>query len=217
MFHSRVCSTHRNASCPAVKYGLLYTKTLERQKFLALLGHDNYEAKFNPSAIILDDLRWWLKTIPNAQCPMRHPGYELEIYTDASGSDWGAVCGDKRVNGSWKEHERNLHINYLELLAVFLGLKCLAKNMRNCSILLRVDNTTAISYINRMGGIQFLHLNDLSRAIWQWCETRNLWIFASYVNTKNNFADFESRVVNPDTEWELSPKAFQVHHSTILW
>lgn len=197
------------ASCPAVEYGLLYTKKLERQKYLALINNDDYDAKFKPSLIILDDLRWWLKTIPNAHCPMRHPGYKYEIYTDASGTGWGAVCGDRRVHGRWKPSEKSNHINYLELLAVFLGLKSFINNETNCSILLRVDNTTAISYVNRMGGIQFQHLSDLSRSIWQWCETRNLWLFASYVNSKNNIADFDSRIVNPDTEWELSDKAFK--------
>lgn len=140
---------------------------------------------------------------------MRYPSFLVEIYSDASKSGWGAVCGTHKVNGSWKETERESHINYLELLAVYLGLRTFARDMANCAILLRVDNTTAISYVNRMGGIQFPHLNELSRLIWQWCEKRNIWIYASYVNTKENIADAESRkVFNPDTEWELSDDAF---------
>lgn len=61
-----------------------------------------------------------------------------------------------------------------------------------------------------MGSIQHPHLNDLARNIWQWCEARNIWLYASYINTRDNKeADFESRKTNPDTEWELSDKAFQ--------
>jgi hypothetical protein len=60
-----------------------------------------------------------------------------------------------------------------------------------------------------MGGIQFPRLSNLVREIWQWCERRNIWLFASYVNTKENCADDESRKINPDTEWELSDNAFQ--------
>lgn len=130
------------SACPAVKYGWLYTKELERQKYVALLKHQTYEAKFKPSASILPDLKWWLKNIRS--------------YTN---------------------------IHYLELLAVFLGIKCFARECNNCSTLLRVDNTTAISYIYRMGGIQFPHL---TKTIWQWCEKRNIWLFASYINTKDN-------------------------------
>lgn len=106
---------------------------------------------------------------------------------------------------------REFHINYLELLAIFLALKGFAKDIKNSYILLRADNTTAISYINRMGGIQFPHLNTLSRQIWQWCEKRNIWLFASYINTKDNYeADEESRKSNPDTECELSNRAFKL-------
>ncbi|XP_047990684.1 uncharacterized protein LOC125229783 [Leguminivora glycinivorella] len=199
------------SACPAVKYGWVYTKTLERQKYLELLkNNENFEAKIKPSRAILEDLNWWLNKVSTSNNCMRFPSFQLEIYSDASNSGWGAVCGKNKANGTWKSSERDSHINYLELLAVYLGLKSFAKNMTDCAILLRVDNTTAISYINRMGGIQFPHLNDLARTIWQWCEERNILIFASYINTTENIADPESRkIVNPDTEWELSNRAFE--------
>lgn len=93
---------------------------------------------------------------------------------------------------------------------MFLGLKSFVHDKNNCAILLRVDNTTAISYINRMGGIQYPHLNDIARQIWQWCEKRQIWLFASYINTRDNKeADEESRKVNPDIEWELSNSVYQ--------
>lgn len=78
-----------------------------------------------------------------------------------------------------------------------------------CSVLLRIDNTTAISYINRMGGIQYPKLSNLTRKIWQWCEQRNLYIFASYIKSSDNkIADQESRTLKPETEWELNSKIF---------
>lgn len=200
------------AACPAVRYGWLYTKELERQKYLALKKHQSYEAKFRPSAIILPDLEWWIKNINFTSNPLESQNFVLEIFTDASKTGWGAFCNNERVNGGWKENERNFHINYLELLAVFLGLKCFARDPKynNCNILLRVDNTTAISYINKMGGIQFPHLTNLTKTIWQWCEKRNIWLFASYINTKDNIeADQESRKINPDIEWNLSDSEYQ--------
>lgn len=202
------------AACPAAKYAWMYTKILERQKYLALLKHENYEDKIVLSRDILDDLYWWSSNIGTTSNFMRQPNFELEIYSDASRTGWGAVCKNVEVNGKWKTTEKSMHINYLELMAVFLGLKSFASNVTNCAILLRIDNTTAISYVNRMGGIQYPHLNDLSRTLWSWCEQRGLWIFASYVNTKENRADAASRIVNPDTEWSLSDKAFHdvIHH-----
>lgn len=102
-----------------------------------------------------------------------------------------------------------MHINYLELKAALMGLKCFCRELQNKEILLRIDNMTAISYINRMGGVQFVHLNEITRKIWQWCEDRRLFIFASYIKSKDNVeADEESRRINIDTEWELSSIVF---------
>lgn len=197
------------SACPAVKYGWLYTKILERQKFLALQKRLNFEAHFKPSPVILDDLSWWKLNVMKSSNSLKTANYDFEIYTDASRTGWGAVCNNERAHGAWKNCELDHHINFLELLAVFLALKFFASDFSDCSILLRVDNTTAISYVNRMGGIQFPHLSNLSRQIWQWAEKRNIWLFASYIHTKDNYeADEESRKFNPDTECELSDEAF---------
>lgn len=200
------------SACPAVKYGFLYTKTLERQKFIMLKNNNNnYNAKIKMPTCILNDLNWWKHNIFKQQNDLNTTKFQLEIFSDASKTGWGAFCNNTRACGAWKESEKLYHINYLELLAVYFALKSIAREMYNCAILLRIDNTTALSYINRMGGIQFPHLNNLSRQIWQWCEKRNIFLFASYINTKENIeADFESRRhQNPDTELELSNEAFQ--------
>lgn len=198
------------AACPAMRYSWLYTKQFEREKYLALLKcNNNYDAFMELSSNILPDLTWWERNILVSRNYITPQTYKLEIFTDASRSGWGAVCNNERANGQWKESELKYHINYLELQAAFFGLKCFAPNMTNCAILMRIDNTTAISYINRMGGIQFPHLNDLTRSIWKWCEERNLWLFASYINTRDNKeADTESRRVNPDTEIQLCTSSF---------
>lgn len=106
--------------------------------------------------------------------------------------------------------EQKLHINHLKLIAVFYALKYFVANCRQCEILLRVDNTTALAYINRMGGIQYTTLNRLARNIWQWCEEKEIWIVASYIPSQENTdADRESRRTNIDTEWELVNFAFK--------
>lgn len=199
------------AACPAVKYGWLYTKTLERQKYLALKKYEDLEVKIKLTDVILPDLYWWKHNILSTNNFLRtDKSFVLEIFTDASKTGWGVFCNGKRANGRWKIDESSFHINHLELLAVFLGLKCFASTYTNCSILLRVDNTTALYYVNRMGGIRFPYLNDLAKEIWQWCEMRQISLFASYINTHDNIeADQESRKMNVDIEWELSDWAFQ--------
>lgn len=109
-----------------------------------------------------------------------------------------------KTNGHWKVGEQDFHINYLELLAAFFGPQCFAIDTRNCNILLRIDNTTAISYINRMGGIRFANLSRLAKEILLWCESRYVWIFASYISSKNNWAvDTESRKLQSETDFAL--------------
>ncbi|CAB0038777.1 unnamed protein product, partial [Trichogramma brassicae] len=61
-----------------------------------------------------------------------------------------------------------------------------------------------------MGGSRHLKYNKLTRDIWQWCEQRSLWLYASYIPGRDNTqADAQSRVKNIDTEWELASYAFK--------
>ncbi|KAL0821366.1 hypothetical protein ABMA28_005954 [Loxostege sticticalis] len=198
------------AACPAVRYGWAHTKAFERVKYLSLLNNPSYERVISLPDNIQGDLIWWQDNILKIHNPIRISNYTLEIFTDASKTGWGASCRDEKIGGFWTDEERLHHINYLELLAAFFGLKSFANNLDSCEILMRIDNTTAISYINRMGGVQFTHLNDITQAIWKWCEDKNIFIFASYIRScENTDADAESRNLNIDTEWELSSDAFR--------
>lgn len=61
-----------------------------------------------------------------------------------------------------------------------------------------------------MGGIQFPHLNRIAREIWQWCEEKNIFLYASYIKSRDNTdADRASRYFNEDTEWSLNNDSFQ--------
>ena len=199
------------SACAAVNYGWLYTKLLERGKYLALKSNgENYNRKMEISQEMKSDLKWWLKNIEVTYNPIRNNIFKLEIFTDASLTGWGsALQSGEKARGWWTGQNKNEHINILELRAALNGLKCFARNESNCEILLRIDNTTAIAYINKMGGIQHKSLYEAAKEIWQWCEAKNIHIYASYINTKDNYlADSESRSLPPETEWELANWAF---------
>ena len=199
------------AACPGTKYGLLYTKNLEKCKYLALRRQNfDYEGLVQLPKEVYNDLNWWINNIKTTCNFIRNQKYEIEIFSDASLTGWGVYCKGKKSHGWWSDNEKMYHINVLELKAVFYGLKCFANNLNSCEILLRIDNTTALSYINKMGGVRFPVLSNLSREIWEWCEKRNLWLYASYVKSCENIhADEESRKISEDTEWELSKSAFK--------
>lgn len=198
------------SACPAIEYGMLYTKEFERCKFLNLKNKDDYDKNMYLPDSLQADFKWWSQAIETSVRIIRTDDYRLEIFTDASTTGWGAACLNETASGMWSREEREKHINYLELLAAFLGLKTFAKGLHHCQILMRIDNSTAIAYINRMGGIQFPHLTKITKDIWQWCESRNIYIYASYIkSSENSIADAESRRLQPDTEWELQETAFQ--------
>ena len=69
-------------------------------------------------------LDWWLdeKNVLRGQPlhPLRHA---IQVFTDTSNEGWGAHLEDSTARGVWSEPESHLHINFLELKAVFLALK----------------------------------------------------------------------------------------------
>lgn len=67
--------------------------------------------------------------------------------------------GSQATHGWWSMEEKVEHINFLELKAVYYALNCFVTNEFSKDILLRIDNTTAIAYVNRMGSIQFPKLS----------------------------------------------------------
>ncbi|XP_025835996.1 uncharacterized protein LOC112906304 [Agrilus planipennis] len=199
------------SACPTIKYGFLHTKIFERQKMLALKkSGGNYNALMKISAYLIDDLNWFIKNVPKSFNNIRVDKYHMEIFTDASGSGWGAYCRGNSTHGFWSDEEKKFHINYLELLALCLGLQCFTSKLSSCNLLCRLDNTTAVACINKMGSVRFKHLQEITSRIWNYCEERNIHILASYINTKvNRDADIASRQQHRETEWSLSVDAFQ--------
>lgn len=75
------------------------------------------------------------------------------------------------------------------------------------TILLKIDNTTAVAYINRMGGtVSPMLLQDL----WLWCMERNILLQAQHLpGALNSIANRESRIWSDRSEWKLNPSLFQ--------
>ena len=74
------------------------------------------------------------------------------IFTDASKEGWGAHLNECTARGTWSLPESKLHINQLELKAVFLALKEFRDLCSNKIVLVATDNTTVVAYINKEGG-----------------------------------------------------------------
>ena len=64
---------------------------------------------------------------------------------------WGHV-GKDLIHGTWSKSQSELHINLLELEAVFLTVKHFLPVLKNKNVLIRSDSTTVWQYVNRQGG-----------------------------------------------------------------
>ena len=73
-----------------------------------------------------------------------------------------------------------------------------------------IDNTTAIYYINNLGG-RTIPCNQLTRKLWLCCIERYLWITATHIPGKLNcvLAGIESRHTFYHTEWKLDLAVFK--------
>ena len=172
--------------CPTLEHGFFHRKILEQKKYLALKKpDDDYGEKMILSDSVYSvysELQWWLKNSFNTEKSLKPRKFSIEIFLDASLSGWGVACIIRRAHGFWDADERQLPITALELKAAFFALKCFANEKRNADILLCIDNTVAISYINRMGGFKFKNLNKITHDIWSWRKERKIWIFTSYIS-----------------------------------
>ncbi|KAJ1092656.1 hypothetical protein NDU88_005766 [Pleurodeles waltl] len=151
-----------------------------------------------------NELQWWLDHM--AACNGRaifgsHP--------DVSKWGLGARCGAISTGGRWSRDERNLHMNCLELLAGSFAIRTLAPRS-SCCVLLRMDNISAVHYINKLGGTRSLALLQIARTFWQYCLQNRISVMAEYLSGQLNVvADWNSRYLQEPSEWKLQPAIFQ--------
>jgi len=109
----------------------------------------------------------------------------------------------------WTSEEQLHRINFLELKAAFLALKPFCARQQSISVLLRLDNITAINFLNRMGGTHSVILSDLASQVWDWCIKRNILIHAEHLlGVENIRVDWESRHIKDANNWKLNRQVF---------
>ena len=130
---------------------------------------------------------------------------------DASNTGWGVYypAWNQRTGGSWNQKELKLHINSKELLATWIALQTFANTLRGAHVHIKIDNTSAVAYINRMGGVHSRELCQIAINMWNWCLDRDLTISAEHLPViQNATVNFESRNKKDPSEWELNQAVF---------
>ena len=198
------------ASFPAVMYGPLHYRSIDIDKNDALKqSKGNFSSHMTLSSSSLEDLRWWVASLPSAFNVVRHPEYDCVIYTDASSTGWGGVLGDLRTGGQWTPAESLHHINYLEILAVLMTLKAFHNLVTGKHVRVLIDNTTSVATINHMGTSHSRECNLVNRLVWDWCVCNSVWLSAAHIpGVSNTLADIEFRQTLSSCEWALDSDCF---------
>lgn len=178
----------------------VWNRTRQSLEFPVLVTHD-----------VFQHLQWWtsLRNLLSGLdlFPVRE---QCVLTTDASSQGWGGVLDRvkgldrKTVQGTWTFAEQEWHINYQELMAVFLSLRHFQDTLLHRQVLIRSDNTTTCAYINKGGGTRSRNLCQLATQLWDWCIRHQVDIRAVHVpGNLNVLADSLSRWKIDQREWSL--------------
>ena len=73
-----------------------------------------------------------------------------------------------------------------------------------------MDNISAVTYINKMGGMVYPALNSINKELWLWCMERDISVQAQHLAGKlNAIVDEKSREIKDRSEWRLCQRTFQ--------
>jgi hypothetical protein len=198
------------SSIPGVQYGKLHYRSLEIEKDKALKqSKGNFDATMTLTVENKDEIQWWVDNLAMAKAPVMDTPPQTVFTCDASKQGWGLEFEGKTCGGRWTEAESLDDINVLETKAIYFGLKALFSALKNSHIRVMSDNTTAVAYVNKMGGCKSQKCNSIAKLIWQWCAQRNLWLSAAHTPGKTNTADTASRKFDDRLEWMLNPEIFK--------
>ncbi len=146
-----------------------------------------------------------------AGVPLEQVSRHVVVTTDASSTGWGATCNGQAASGLWMGPRLLWHINCLELLAVHLAWRQFRPLLLGKHVLVRTDNTAAVSYINRMGGIRSRRMSQLARHLLLWSHTRLKSLRAVHIpGVLNRAADALSRQLTFPGEWRLHPETIRL-------
>ena len=159
------------AAILGVKYGRLHLFHSVKCKNQDLtMSQGSYDCYFKLSSESIVEINWWKAGTPKKD------------YSDACPNGLGVTHENMSSGGHWSVEESKLHINVLELLATYHALKIYCKNIFDTSVNLKIDNTTAVAWINKQTAPTELKFS-IVKQIWNFAAQRKLVIYASYIES----------------------------------
>ncbi|CAG8823075.1 34265_t:CDS:2, partial [Gigaspora margarita] len=105
----------------------------------------------------------------------------------------GAIKNHEVIYDHWTQTQRRLYINILELKAIHYALLSF-ETIKDQTIMIKLDNMTAVAYLNYQGSTISRELSLLAEDIWNLCLNQKIKIIAQYLSGKLNIqANWASR------------------------
>ena len=112
------------SSFPAVRYGPLYYRSLERNKLTALHANWwNFDKEVTLSSQAVEELEWWANKVSDSYNVLTRESPNHTLTTDASMEDWGAVFGTCSTGGLWPHTRLEITSTILNFWWLFLGYR----------------------------------------------------------------------------------------------
>ena len=204
------------ASFQATTFGKLHYRELEIQKIEALQRcKGDFDGIMTITPAMKKDLRYWIENIDLEIRYIQIKPADITIQTDSSLVGWACVYGDKIAQGRWSDAESKLHINVLELKAILFAISTYKTEFKYQHVRILTDSTTAVNYINNMGGVKSRQCNDEAKETWEICKENKIWISCAHIPGHENVADRPSREFKDDIEWTLDTTIF--HRICAIW
>ena len=111
------------------------------------------------------------------------------------------------MSGMWSEEEQLLHINLLEMKALFLALQSFWEIVTGRRVTAMCNNSTVVAYVNKQDETVSRSLCSLASRLFRWTESLDIHLDARYLPGQSNvLADLlscQGQVIG--TEWSLHP------------
>ena len=205
-------------------------RTFSRRIIDLLKGLPDGNPRIRLSISFHEDMLWWRQCAEQfngqAYVILSNAGYGPVFYTDSSMTGFGIVHDSDWIGGFYNVsacplftcntcvdyHWLNItvpsdaHINFLELIPVYIGILLYSAMYPNSHILCFSDNTQVVSMINK-GTSANSHAMTLLRHIFWITVEANVHLTARHIPGRDNvYADYVSRITD-----DISLVDFPVH------
>ena len=140
-----------NWACQAVRGGRFFLRRVI--DVINRLKAPAHKARLGVS--FQEDVNWWLRylSVFNGVVFYRVADIRYTVHTDACDIGGGAFCGGDWCYMNWNvdlgQTYHRLHINYKEILSIFMAVHRWAPRWRNSDVVVLTDNVVAKAVINR--------------------------------------------------------------------